>query len=141
MENWIIVSDKLSDKNVPRVISGNKAQEALAIEFGTHFLRLMNEERSEAEVQIVRGELIDGAIIPKGNRYKVACYRRDNGKPAKRYGGRAKKENNTYRGITTKTIHSEIASRIIWLEENHKNPDEVLALQKAMDILSDYLIS
>ena len=141
METWVIVQDAISDKLTPRVISGSKAQEALAIEFGTHFLRLMNEEQEEAEVQIIRAALVDGVVMPTNGRYKIACYRRDDGRPAKRYGGRAKAENGwNYRGVTTKSIYAFMMGRIKWLEEHKKpNQKELAALKKAVKILDAYL--
>ena len=140
MENWVIIYDSLSEKEIPRVIAGSKAQEALAIEFGTHFVRLMNDEREEAEVQVIRASLVDGYIRPTNNRYKVACYRRESDKPAKRYGGREKQNRDwNYRGVTTKSIYALIMGRIKWLEENRPNSDEQAVLENAVVFIRDYL--
>ena len=142
MENWVIVCDTLSEKKVPRLIHGAKAQEALAIEFGTHFVRLMNEERNEAEVQVIRASLVDGCIRPTNNRYKIACYRRESDKPAKRYGGRNTSDRDwNYRGITTKSIYALIMGRIKWLEENRPDTKEQAALETAVLFIHDYLES
>lgn len=140
MESWVIIQDKITDKETPRVINGSKAQEALAIEFGTHFLRLINEEKTEAEVQIIRASLIDGAVVPVNGRYKIACYRRDDGRPVLRRGGRAKAEYGwNYKGITTKSIYALMMGRIMWLEEHKRNKEELTALKKAVKILENYL--
>lgn len=140
MESWVIIQDKITDKETPRVINGSKAQEALAIEFGTHFLRLINEEKTEAEVQIIRASLIDGAVVPVNGRYKIACYRRDDGRPVFRRGGRAKAEYGwNYKGITTKSIYALMMGRIMWLEEHKRNKEELTALKKAVKILENYL--
>ena len=115
IQSFVIIADKISDKDIPRAICATTAQEALAIEFGCHFVRLMNEERHEAEVQVIRASLIDGHIALANGRYKVHCYKRFDGVQPKRYGGRPKSEFK-WIGMSTQKICNDILARLEYLK-------------------------
>ena len=129
IQSFVIIADKISDKDIPRAICATTAQEALAIEFGCHFVRLMNEERGEAEVQVIRATLNDGHISLANGRYKVHCYKRFDGVQPKRYGGRPKSEFK-WIGMSTQKIYNDILARLEYLK---RKADELESLHIPME--------
>ena len=156
IQSFVIVADKISGKDIPRAVCATTAQEALAIEFGCHFVRLMNEERHEAEVQVIRASLIDGHIALANGRYKIQCYKRFDGIQPKRYGGRPKSEFK-WIGMSTQKIHKDILARLEYLKRKiaeldalhisveelaHRQAEistETKALLEAASVLKKYL--
>ena len=115
IQSFVIIRDRISNKEVPRVVHATTAQEGLAIEFGCHFARLMNEERDDAEVEVIRANLNDGHVIPVNGRYKIHSYKRFDGTAPTRYGGRQKAEYK-WIGMSTKKICKDILARAKYLE-------------------------